>query len=921
MLASCLNTGPAPVPPQDTATQDPDIAAIIQNNDLGAIEELFKGKELINKPSKDGLYPLHLAVVNNSEQMVKLLLSMGAKPDPADPAGKTPLRYAIDLNTFNLAKILIANGARLFTKDSASQTPFDIILAKNAVDRVLDSRTLDQTDELGRYPLHVAVERFSYSGVVSLLQMGAAVNQRDSQGRTPLDIAFLYPHSPSAAQIASELVRANGTSGFETFSYFVRAVRDTNFSRVRFPGGMTVLHEAVRNNHIGFLQFFLDNNVPVDLKNDNGLSPLLVAVQAGNVEAIKLLIAYKADINMKDAEGTPPLSLIMPPAKAATVIDLLLSAGSDPFLKDKAGNTALQNAVINNYPTEVLGAIIQKGGKSLLDSTNSNGDTALSLAVSLKRYDAIQALAQAGANPFIENKAGFSSLETAFRDGKNTTERLVSAYPMDTRDAQGNSMLHHAVQSKAQGEIIKYLIARQGSASPKNNEGDTPLHIACQQNLAEQGEILILAEADLFSANARGQTPVMLALGSESGSILPWFFTPNTIKARDTSLNTPLHYSARAGSREGCIFLVNRGADMNAVNRDGRTPLMTAIQSNSLTAVNALLALGASVNVRDTSGFSPLHLSVQSGALPITQLLVKMKSIQIDVRDFNGKTPLCVAVELNDTRSAELLLASGANPVAGDAQGKTSLHLSVKLQDTKILSLLLEKTSFIEVRDDNGTTPLLEAMYRENAAAADVLVKAGASIHARDGSGESPLSYALKRGQPLLGAVMNRNTINSPDADGRSVLHVILEAKPSLVYVQEALELGAFVNARDSRGKTALHLASENNYADIIRLLVSRGADIFLKDSKGASPLLFALGTKSQQLQGSLLMALLSQNPNLEDILGDTALHYAASLGNEQAVLIILSLNPDKQIVNANGETARDVAVRRGYARIAELLK
>lgn len=921
VLASCLATQPAPAPAPTPEQQEPDIQAIIQNNDLAAMEELFKGKELINKPSKDGRYPLHLAVLNNSEQMVTLLLSMGAQPDPEDTEGKTPLRYAIDLNAYSIAKLLLSRGAKLFVRDASGQTPFDLILAKNVVDRVLDAKSLAQTDSSGKLPLHIAVERFSYTGVVTLIKLGADVNARDNQGRTPLDVAFFYPHSSAAARIAAELVKANGTSGFDSFAYFIRAVRDTNFSRVRFPGGATVLHEAVRNNHIGFLQYFLENNVPVDLKNDAGLTPLQLALQSGNVEAAKMLLSFRADVTIKDADGTPPLSMIMPQGKAAQLIELLLANNADPSIKDRTGNTALHNAIINGYSSPVLTMLLRAGGKALIDSSNSDGNTALALAVTLKRYEALALLASNNANPFIENKNGLSSLTLAFNDGREAVKQLTSVYPADTRDTTGNSFLHYAVKNRASADIIKLLLDWQKNASPKNNEGDTPLHIACTMNLKEQGELLLAANADIFSANARGQSPVMLALGMETGSILSWFFTPGVVAARDSMGNTPLHYSARAGNRDGCNFLITRGADINARNKDERTPLMVAIQYNSLTAVNTLLSLGASVNTRDISGFSPLHLSVQSGTLPITQLLLKMKNIQVDVRDFNGKTPLILSVETNDMRSLELLLASGSNPLAGDAQGKTALHYSVRLTDTRMLAMLIAKTAAIEVRDDNGTTPLLEALYRDNQAAAAMLVQAGASIHARDASGESPLSYALKSGGMLLSAVMTQATINTPDADGRSVLHVILEAKPNAGFIEQALNLGALINNRDAKGKTALHLAVEYGYTDIIKLLVARGADIFMKDSRGVSPLLFAINTKSQTQQSSLLTALLGNNPNVQDILGDTALHYAASLGNEQAVLAILTLNPIKTIVNANGETARDVARNRGYAKIAELLQ
>lgn len=913
LFSSCIGQPkPAPQPEPVPVAVEPDISELIARGDSAGLQAMFRGRELANKPDATGRYPLHLAVLKQSREMVEILLAMGSAPDPQDAEGKTPLRYAVDAQDAGIAKALIAKGASIFMMDASGVTPLDAGIARNFSASILDRQNVQTRGPNGESPLHVAVDRLSVAAVRVILPLEPDLALRDKAGRTPLDSAFLHPGSAVGAAIAELLVGRNAPSGIDDFTYFIRAVRDTNYARARFAEGATVLHEAVRYDHRGYLSFFLERGVPVDAKNASGSTALHDAMRQGRLDAAKILLASKADPNARDGQGNAPLHLALPASGARVAVDTLLAAGADPSLKDNSGNTALHISVALGYSTAVLDSLLARG--SPVDSPNVDGDTALAIAARRDDTSLAAHLVGKGAGIYAKNLRGDTPLSTTLGKGPSAVQAILAKAPKDLRDDSGDSPLHHAVRQKASPEVIRVLSEMGFDPSGRNNEGDTALHIALRRNFEPQGSAMLQANADPFTANAAGVTPLSLALSPSSGPAT-WFFTPGVLAAKDSSGNGVLHYAAMAALPEGVSFLSEKGISADVRNADGQTPLMLALKRDSVATVNMLLSLGADSSTRDASGSTPLHLAVYWGAMECLRLLTGSAAV-IDPRDYTGKTPLRDAVDRGQAAAVAFLLENGASPLARDNAGKTPLHAAVRQADDRFVLALTSKIQRVDARDDSGTTPLLEAVYAENPRTAQALVSSGALIHARDASGESPLSYALKKGGPLLSALLDQRTAQSSDADGRSVLMVILEAKPSLELIELALVAGASPEDRDAFGRTPLHIASARSYVDIAALLIATGADPFSRDSEGATPAAIALASNKE-----IITALFGSQPNRSNYLGETGLHYAAAAGLENGARILLELGADKSIRNAAAETAADVAKRRGQTALAELLR
>lgn len=131
---------------------------------------------------------------------------------------------------------------------------------------------------------------------------------------------------------------------------------------------------------------------------------------------------------------------------------------------------------------------------------------------------------------------------------------------------------------------------------------------------------------------------------------------------------------------------VSDGADLNATDSDGRTPLACAIRGGSMEVVKALVEGGANVNKNSEEGL-PLYLAAREGRVDMVTLLLDNEA-DINARDASGATALHGAAIGGSRAVAELLLAKGADANAQNSMGLTALSLAQVAQRTDIVELL-----------------------------------------------------------------------------------------------------------------------------------------------------------------------------------------------------------------------------------------
>ena len=161
------------------------------------------------------------------------------------------------------------------------------------------------------------------------------------------------------------------------------------------------------------------------------------------------------------------------------------------------------------------------------------------------------------------------------------------------------------------------------------------------------------------------------------------------------SLNKKLLTAAVSATRAREVKeLIDAGADVNAHNEWGLTPVMLAAQYNHCVAVlNALIAAGADINEAEPKYRSnALHLAANSSKNPKIIDALLAAGANIDARNYLGETALIMSVNGNaETKVTTQLIKSGADVNACDYQGHSVLEYARAAKRTYVINLLKEK--------------------------------------------------------------------------------------------------------------------------------------------------------------------------------------------------------------------------------------
>ena len=311
--------------------------------DKALVETLIALGADVNAQTSEGDSALLLAVMQGDLGMVELLLSGASGQevnlDVQDEYGKTPLMHAASGGNKDIAALLLRMGADPMVCDKDGDSAFvhaliggDRAIVEALIDGVED---LNGRDRFGITALMHTVRRGDTVFANLLLERGANPDVQDNDGQTPL---------------AQALLRGNK----DLATLLIGKGADTN---VRNALGFTPLMNAARGGQRDVVEFLLSSNAGVDVNmaDNDGLTPLGVAVQRGDGKAVEILLAHEANPNIPDEHGKTPL-MYAEYQGDRRMADALIQAGANPEAESVDGVTALaiRNARSNPDFEEVL---------------------------------------------------------------------------------------------------------------------------------------------------------------------------------------------------------------------------------------------------------------------------------------------------------------------------------------------------------------------------------------------------------------------------------------------------------------------------------------------------------------------------------------------------------------------------------------
>ncbi|EAY13502.1 ankyrin repeat protein, putative [Trichomonas vaginalis G3] len=303
------------------------------------------------------------------------------------------------------------------------------------------------------------------------------------------------------------------------------------------------------------------------------------------------------------------------------------------------------------------------------------------------------------------------------------------------------------------------------------------------------------------------------------------------------NINQCLIYSTRFNFPPLCQYLIDHGADINSIDRDGKTALHHAAENSCVEIAKLLISKGIDIKARNHNGKTALHSAANRNNKEILEYLIT-HGIDINARDNEGKSTLHYATSKSLLSIFEALISHGADINAKDNDGQSVLHDATKSYNTNVIETLVSYGVDMNAKDLHGMTPLLTAAKNNSLDVMKTLIKNGADIHAKNNEGQTALHLVAHNhnfDNIVEFLISNGADINTKNIKGLTPLHYAAEDGDKEL-VELLLKHGADIHVKDMKNQSILHFAAWNFNTEVAKALISHGADINSKDNDGILP-------------------------------------------------------------------------------------
>lgn len=429
-------------------------------------------------------------------------------------------------------------------------------------------------------------------------------------------------------------------------------------------------------------------------------------------------------------------------------------------------------------------------------------------------------------------------------------------------------------------------------------------------NFAPQNTQALLIEA-IYSNN-----PVLLRTCVQAGA---------NVNATNEEGKTPLHFAAQLGHVDMIEVLCKEfNVNKEAADNEGRTAVHYAIRFNKPEALKKCSEIGCDLNKKTTKGFTPLSYAAIYNQADIIRILINELHVDKNQKNTQGDSVLINAISNLQEEIVKMLVSEfGLNINEPCHAGLMPMHYAVLTDNESMIKLVHQLGADKESLDNTRRTPLHQAAYANKKTAIRVLLKdLKVNINPKDGEGGLPIHLAAMKGRTdVVDMLMAEGgNIEVKNTNGFTPMHYAALGNQSVMLQHLASKCHANTESLDNLQRTPLYQAAGTTKINAVRTLIN---DLKVnknpKDVSGCSPLHICV-IEQQKEMIELLVKEFKADIEEQDNEKNTLMHYAANGGNEEMVTCLNKLGAKIDPLNRENKTPLHLAVATRKIACAEKL-
>ncbi|CAJ1958374.1 unnamed protein product [Cylindrotheca closterium] len=446
---------------------------------------------------------------------------------------------------------------------------------------------------------------------------------------------------------------------------------------------------------------------------------------------------------------------------------------------------------------------------------------------------AIESMLKDGVDVNVRDWDDLTALIPAASSGQlDICKILVGAgIDVNAKDKDGITALMEA-SIMGHTHVVKYLIESGANVEEAAASEVTALWLSASEGRVDVMKELLENSADASNTRVDGISALMTAsVGGHVDAVQLLLEHGADPIHTDRDGLTPLMNAAENGSVEIMKSLIDRVDDQSYVNmmsNTGFSALIIASAHGHLEAVEYLIASGSEIDAVYSNGVTALMYAAASGHASVMEALIGHGKASLDLKHTNGGTALLEAASSGMVEAIKVLVANGAEVDFVDDDGVTPLMAiasqgNAEAQSTILEALKKSKSSqdlvgHINLLSHSGGSSVMFAAAGGHVACAEELIKSGADV------------VAIARAQPgyeeKLAKMIEEGQVQEeePHVDGVTALHVASQGG-YIDMVNTLLEAGADVSHLDDSKRSALVMAVQGNHGEVASILVTAGSD------------------------------------------------------------------------------------------------